>query len=195
MRHELKEGTADGWLIIRGLAEGNIVGRRLPIFLQDIFGSTELLRLHSTIQAQAEGELRFCLSGGNSVSASRRHTQALKEDILLAAESTKVNRQVLYDLLRTLKRLATILLTGPSTYSFSTAPRHANSSIRRFHLGALFTGCKIGMDHPDDHLGIGSKESVAPGHIGPWTTRTICTTSSVLWTLEKLRRSSASTVQ
>ena len=91
MRHELREGTADEWLIIRGLAKGNIVGRRLPIFLQDIISSTELLRLHSTIQAQVEGELRFRLSGGNSVPASRRHTQALKEDILLAAESTKVN--------------------------------------------------------------------------------------------------------
>ena len=74
MRHELREGTADEWLIIRGLAEGNIVGRRLPIFLQDIFSSTELLRLHSTIQAQVEGELRFRLSGKNSVPASRRHT-------------------------------------------------------------------------------------------------------------------------
>ena len=82
------------------------MGRRLPIFLQDIYSSTELLRLHSTIQAQVEGELRFRLSGGNSVSASRRHTQALKEDILLAAESTKVNRQVLYDLLRTLKTIS-----------------------------------------------------------------------------------------
>ena len=59
MRHELREGTADEWLIIRGLAKGNIVGRRLPIFLQDIISSTELLRLHSTIQAQVEGELRF----------------------------------------------------------------------------------------------------------------------------------------
>ena len=49
MRHELREGTAVEWLIIRGLAEGNIVGRRLPTFLQDIFSSTELLRLHSTI--------------------------------------------------------------------------------------------------------------------------------------------------
>ena len=106
MRHELRVGTADEWLIIRGLAEGNIVSRRLPIFLQDIFSSTELLRLHSTIQAQVEGELRFRLSKGNSVSASRRHTQALKEDILLAAESTKVNRQVLYDLLRTMKTIS-----------------------------------------------------------------------------------------
>ena len=45
---------------------------------------TELLRLHSTIQSQVEGELRFRLSGGNFVPASRRHTQALKDDILLA---------------------------------------------------------------------------------------------------------------
>ena len=106
MRHELRVGTADEWLIIRGLAEGNIVGRRLPIFLQDIFSSTELLRLHSTIQDQVKGDLRFCLSGENSVPASRRHTQTLKEDNLLAAESTKVNRQVFYDLLRTLKTIS-----------------------------------------------------------------------------------------
>ena len=53
-----------------------------------------------------EGELRFRLSGENSVPASRRHTQALKEAILLVAESTKVNRQVLYDLLRGLKTIS-----------------------------------------------------------------------------------------
>ncbi|CAH0491448.1 unnamed protein product [Peronospora farinosa] len=81
VRHELREGSADEWIIIRGLAEGDIVTRRLPLFLQNIYGSTELLRLHSTIQAQVEGELRFRLSGGSSVPASRRHTQALKEEI------------------------------------------------------------------------------------------------------------------
>ena len=77
-----------------GVGERKYSGRRLPIFLQDIFSSTELLRLHSTIQDQVKGELRFRLSGENSVPVSRRHTQALKENVLLAAESTKVNRQV-----------------------------------------------------------------------------------------------------
>ena len=89
-----------------GVGERKYSGRRLPIFLQDIFSSTELLRLRSTIQDQVKGDLRFCLSGENSVPASRRHTQTLKEDNLLAAESTKVNRQVFYDLQRTLKTIS-----------------------------------------------------------------------------------------
>ena len=78
MRHELIEGAADEWLIIRGLAEGNITGRSLPLFSQITVSFTELLRLHSTIEVQMEGELRFRLRGGNSVPASRSHTQVLR---------------------------------------------------------------------------------------------------------------------
>ena len=59
MRHALSEGTADEWLIIRGLAEGNIVGRRLALFLQDIYGSTKFAAPSHHHLTQAEGELRF----------------------------------------------------------------------------------------------------------------------------------------
>ena len=67
-----------------GIGGGNYSGQTAAAVPSINVLFTELLRLHSTIQAQVEGELRFRLSGGNFVPTSRRHTQTLKDDILLA---------------------------------------------------------------------------------------------------------------
>ncbi|KAE8980399.1 hypothetical protein PR002_g24145 [Phytophthora rubi] len=66
--HKLREGSEDEWAIIQGIAEGNIVSRRLPSFVKSILDAQERLRLCSTIQAQVEGELMFVLHGFTSIS-------------------------------------------------------------------------------------------------------------------------------
>uniref|UniRef100_A0AAV1TTE6 Uncharacterized protein n=1 Tax=Peronospora matthiolae TaxID=2874970 RepID=A0AAV1TTE6_9STRA len=63
------------------------------------------LRLQSTIQLQVEGELSFSLAGQGAIPSSRQHTQALKEDILLAAEGLKVNLQALHTMLSQAKTI------------------------------------------------------------------------------------------
>uniref|UniRef100_M4BWI7 Uncharacterized protein n=1 Tax=Hyaloperonospora arabidopsidis (strain Emoy2) TaxID=559515 RepID=M4BWI7_HYAAE len=103
---ELRDGTKDEWKIIQGLAEGDIVGRRLPQFLTSMFDHSELLRLHRTIKAQGEGNLSFRLGGKRTVPTRRRHTLPMTEDILTAEESTNVNRQRIHDLLRKVKTMS-----------------------------------------------------------------------------------------
>lgn len=136
IKHELREGTADEWLIIQDVAEGNIVGRSLPQFLKAVFTSQELLRLHSTIKAQVEGVLSFRLRGRGDVLPTRQHTQALKEDILLAAERTKVNRQSLYDLPRNLKTISYNLVAKSIQILFFDRATARKSQFTMVHFRA-----------------------------------------------------------
>ena len=56
-----RDGTAEEWKVIEGLAEGSIACRQLPSFVQSIVDSPERIRLLKTIQAQVEGELVMTL--------------------------------------------------------------------------------------------------------------------------------------
>ena len=51
----LRAGTQEECKIISSLAEGGVVGRRMPNFLKSVLNSIERLRLYRTIQAQVEG--------------------------------------------------------------------------------------------------------------------------------------------
>uniref|UniRef100_A0AAV1V900 Uncharacterized protein n=1 Tax=Peronospora matthiolae TaxID=2874970 RepID=A0AAV1V900_9STRA len=95
----LRDGTDEEWEIIQGLAEGYFVSRSCPHFIKKVLNAKDRLRLQSTIQLQVEGELSFSLAGQGAIPFSRQHTQALKEDILLAAEGLKVNLQTLHTML------------------------------------------------------------------------------------------------
>ncbi|KAE9211855.1 hypothetical protein PF005_g10841 [Phytophthora fragariae] len=53
----LREGTDAEWKIIGGMTDGSIACRKLPVFIKQVLDAQERLRLHSTIQAQVEGEL------------------------------------------------------------------------------------------------------------------------------------------
>uniref|UniRef100_A0AAV1TTD2 Uncharacterized protein n=1 Tax=Peronospora matthiolae TaxID=2874970 RepID=A0AAV1TTD2_9STRA len=101
----LRDGTDEEWDIIQGLAEGHIVSRSCPHFIKKVLNTKDRLRLQSTIQLQVEGELSFSLAGQGAISSSRQHTQALKEDILLAAEGLKVNLQALHTMLSQAKTI------------------------------------------------------------------------------------------
>ena len=112
----LRTGSDDEWKIIQGLAEGHIVSRGLPHFLKRIFTAKDRLRFLTTIQLQVEGELSFSLDGSITIAASRQHTQALKEDVLLAAEGLKVNLEDLHLMLSQVKTIS--YNTGQRTIHF-----------------------------------------------------------------------------
>uniref|UniRef100_A0AAV1TDY3 Uncharacterized protein n=1 Tax=Peronospora matthiolae TaxID=2874970 RepID=A0AAV1TDY3_9STRA len=101
----LRDGTDEEWEIIQGLAEGHIVSRSCPHFIKKVINAKDRLRLLSTIQLQVEGELSFSLAGQGAIPSSRHHTQALKEDILLAAEGLKMNLQALHTMLSQAKTI------------------------------------------------------------------------------------------
>ena len=95
----LREGTQEEWRTISCRAEGSIVCRRLPVFLNNVLDSKERVRLYRTIQAQVEGELVLHLRSRLNIRMCRPNTSAIKEDILLAAERLRVNQDELRRLL------------------------------------------------------------------------------------------------
>ncbi|TDH69343.1 hypothetical protein CCR75_005032 [Bremia lactucae] len=122
--------------------------------------------LSGTIQAQAKGELRFLLSRGSSIPASRSHTQAVNEEILL-----------LQKLSRSTGTTYTTYCTTPPSRLFSTS----NSNLHRFHSRERFTGSKTSMDHPQDqHVSV-NWEQIVPRPSRLWSIRFDYTTSPGSW--------------
>ena len=89
----------------------------MPQFLHKIFSAMNRLRLQNTIEVQVKSELSFFCLGAVTILASRQHTQALQEDMLLAAEGLKVKFE---DLHRILNQVATTIFN------------HAKRSIHLF---------------------------------------------------------------
>ncbi|OWY99657.1 hypothetical protein PHMEG_00029310 [Phytophthora megakarya] len=94
---QLREETTGEWTVIKGLAEGTIVGKQFPSFVHRILDSNEQLRLKATIQMQVESELVFRLTDIYGIRANRQNTKALQEDILLAA-SSRTSCRVWYEI-------------------------------------------------------------------------------------------------
>lgn len=102
----LRAGTKDEWRILAGMAEGNIVCRRVPEFAESVLDSKELTRLNRTIRMQVEGELVLQLSGRGTISPSRRSTRAIKDDIMLAAVAAGINLDEVQGMLNTTKTIS-----------------------------------------------------------------------------------------
>lgn len=102
----LRKGSKDEWKIITGIAEGRIVCRQMPAFLKEILSADDRLRLYSTVQVQVEGELVFQLKAPTSVSTSRQSTRALKDEILFAGQTSKVNMVEVYQMLALAKTIS-----------------------------------------------------------------------------------------
>ena len=104
-RCRLREGTTDEWRVITGLAEGNIVSRRLPDIVRSVLCSKERVRLLRTVQQQMEGELYMKLRSEIDIRVIRQKASTIKEDILLAAEGAKVNQDELQTMLHVTKHI------------------------------------------------------------------------------------------
>lgn len=103
---QLRQGTTEEWKIIGGIAEGSIVCRRTPEFLKSVLDSKERIRLYRTVQRQVEGELKLQLRGRTTIKPSRQHTQAIQEDIRIAAEELHVNTPELRQMLTLAKTIS-----------------------------------------------------------------------------------------
>ncbi|KAE9050065.1 hypothetical protein PR001_g2742 [Phytophthora rubi] len=102
----LRAGTKDEWGILAGMAEGNIVCRRVPEFAKSVLDSNKITRLNRTIQMQVEGELVLQLRGRGTISPSRRSTRAIKDDIMLAAVAAGVNLDEVQGMLNITKTIS-----------------------------------------------------------------------------------------
>lgn len=93
------------WLIMTGMLEGDIVAKNLPQFLRRVSTGESLWRFQPTIQAQVDGHMFGRLTDNTPVYSSQRSTKRLVESITLAARQRNDQNDVLYAMLKTIRRI------------------------------------------------------------------------------------------
>ena len=139
-----RDGTAEEWKIIEGLAEGSIACRKLPSFVQSILDSTERIRLLNTIEAQVEGEMIMTLQRHHHIQVSRQSTNSIITMILEAAELVRVNLTALHALISQTKKNVYDKVTKSIHFIF-----FAKETTRKHHGMALpFRGGCYSLANP-----------------------------------------------
>ncbi|KAE9010242.1 hypothetical protein PF011_g9908 [Phytophthora fragariae] len=136
----LREGTDAEWKIIGGMTDGSIACRKLPVFIKQVLDAQERLRLHSTIQAQVEGELVLHLIRNRGVRVSQQTTKAITDAILESAELARVNLTDVHRMLSQTKTISNDRVTKSIHFYFftrETAVKHKN--VRVPFKGTVYT--------------------------------------------------------